>query len=225
MSRPKQNLDPNRPCKFGHIQGRYKNGKCRICSIEQATRWYRENPEKAKEKERRRPKRVLSEEQMTRKKLNDTNWVKNNREKVNARMRAANSLRRDVISERARKRRNADPEKTKADQRRWSRATYEKRKLWRKLNPHVRTIDEAKRRATKLQATPTWVDKERIKEIYKRSSRISKCLGIKMHVDHIVPLRSKYVCGLHCESNLRIIPAIDNRKKKNTHWPDMTHWN
>ena len=47
---------------------------------------------------------------------------------------------------------------------------------------------------------------------YKASDRISKCLGISFHVDHIVPLSKG---GTHAPSNLQIVPAKWNRRKKN----------
>jgi hypothetical protein len=49
---------------------------------------------------------------------------------------------------------------------------------------------------------------EKVQEIY------SKCPK-GFQVDHIVPLQSKVVCGLHWEGNLQIIPAKENRKKFN----------
>lgn len=49
----------------------------------------------------------------------------------------------------------------------------------------------------------------------------TKTTGIRWEVDHIVPLVHPQVCGLHVETNLRVIPAIENRRKGNRHWPEM----
>jgi hypothetical protein len=40
-------------------------------------------------------------------------------------------------------------------------------------------------------------------------------------VDHIVPLQSDIVCGLHNEFNLTVITKKANSEKRNYFWPDM----
>lgn len=77
---------------------------------------------------------------------------------------------------------------------------------------------DAKRRSQKLKACPAWLtnkDKQDIKDLYKQSNLISKQTGIKHHVDHIVPLNSNIVCGLHVPWNLQILPANENIRKSN----------
>lgn len=94
------------------------------------------------------------------------------------------------------------------------------RRAYLKANPHIMYTSVAKRRATKLQATPVWADKEQIDSIYYLAS-INRKAGHDVQVDHIVPLRSKLVCGLHCESNLQLLQGSDNMTKGNRHWPDQ----
>ena len=75
----------------------------------------------------------------------------------------------------------------------------------------------AKRRAKLLNATPLWADFDAIKVEYQLANWCSEVTGIKYHVDHIIPLRGKLVCGLHVENNLSIIPAKENLSKGNKH--------
>lgn len=83
-------------------------------------------------------------------------------------------------------------------------------------NEHVTSRARAKK-----HATPPWADRDAMREIYKEAARVTSESGVKHHVDHIVPLKSNLVCGLHCEANLRVVPAVENLKKHNRSWPDM----
>lgn len=82
----------------------------------------------------------------------------------------------------------------------------------------------SKRRAQKKLAYPTWLssfDAAKIKSIYKMCRQISKKTGLQHHVDHIIPLQSELVCGLHVPWNLQIIPSFENIKKHNSFNEDM----
>ncbi len=92
---------------------------------------------------------------------------------------------------------------------------------WKKRNNSSVCNDAAKRRAVKLNATPVWAIEFIIQEAYALAALRTKTTGLKWHVDHIVPLRSKIVCGLHVQNNLQVIPATLNHKKSNRYWPDM----
>lgn len=98
-----------------------------------------------------------------------------------------------------------------------AKKAVERATAWAKANPGRAKANKANHRAAKLRATPAWADLEAIREIYKTAT----LLGLGFHVDHIVPLQGKMVCGLHCEANLRIIPATVNISKHNRLWPDM----
>lgn len=77
------------------------------------------------------------------------------------------------------------------------------------------------RRAMKIRATPPWACELAILEKYKTARVAAKLTGQKWHVDHIVPLQSPLVCGLHCEANLQLLLAVNNIAKRNRFWPDM----
>lgn len=104
-------------------------------------------------------------------------------------------------------------------------ANKEKIKLWAKdardARPEVYRAKDAKRRASKLNATPKWGDVEKIKVLYEYSKLCSIVLKQTFHVDHIVPLKGKTVCGLHVPSNLQVLTAFENISKSNRIWPDM----
>lgn len=84
-----------------------------------------------------------------------------------------------------------------------------------------RTMCSARRRAKMLKAMPAWFDRAERELIYKEAARLTLETGIKYEVDHVVPIRSKLVCGLHWHGNLRILTKAENAAKGNRHWPDM----
>lgn len=88
-------------------------------------------------------------------------------------------------------------------------------KLYGKINRAKSLARNAKRNADKIKATPRWADLKKIEAIYKCRQELSELTGIEYHVDHIIPLRGKLVCGLHVEYNLQVMPAIENRRKSN----------
>ena len=64
----------------------------------------------------------------------------------------------------------------------------------------------------------TQAQRQQIRAIYAECKR-QRQFGKDVHVDHIVPLSSPYVCGLHVPWNLQIIPAATNAHKGNLEWP------
>jgi hypothetical protein len=79
----------------------------------------------------------------------------------------------------------------------------------------------AKRDAAKKQAVPKWANSSAMTKLYREARTMTDLLGEPYEVDHIVPLQSDIVCGLHWEGNLRIVTQYENRRKSNSHWPDM----
>jgi hypothetical protein len=60
----------------------------------------------------------------------------------------------------------------------------------------------------KDKAKPLWASDAAIKKIYDSCPE-------DWHVDHVYPLQSDWVCGLHVETNLQVLPKKDNLSKGN----------
>jgi len=76
----------------------------------------------------------------------------------------------------------------------------------------------AKRRSRKIKATPDWLTEthhREIQEFYWLAQDLKSITGESYHVDHIVPLKGKSVCGLHVPWNLQVLPADLNLSKGN----------
>lgn len=99
--------------------------------------------------------------------------------------------------------------------------TREANKAYKKLRPAEDCARVQARNARKLMAMPAWSDVSAIKALYSEAQKRTKETGVPHEVDHIVPLRSPFVSGLHVPANLRVITATENGKKSNAEWPDM----
>lgn len=90
---------------------------------------------------------------------------------------------------------------------------------YRKAHPD--RVNATNRARGKWNFVPAWADRAAMRTVYAKAREWSDVLGIEMHVDHIVPIRGKIVCGLHCEANLQLLSKELNHEKRHFVWPDM----
>jgi 5-methylcytosine-specific restriction endonuclease McrA len=87
-----------------------------------------------------------------------------------------------------------------------------------KRRPAANASATAKRRALKLQRTPTWLtdfDKLKIKCLYSVAAMLTRENKEPWHVDHVIPLQGELVSGLHVPSNMRVLCGKENIAKHN----------
>jgi hypothetical protein len=92
------------------------------------------------------------------------------------------------------------------------------KRAWRERNQLYVRADTKARRRKHRQATPLWLtrkQKTEIRQIYQIAITMTKTTGERYVVDHIIPLRSEVVCGLHVPWNLRVITQKENLQKSN----------
>lgn len=102
----------------------------------------------------------------------------------------------------------------------WLKKQKERSENHRKNNLGMYAAKESRRRTAKLNASVSWADQKYIEDLYKNcreAEQLFNAVGInvKFHVDHIIPLQHKQVCGLHVEDNLQILTAEENAAKSN----------
>ncbi len=85
-------------------------------------------------------------------------------------------------------------------------------------NPEYYNALNSVRKRRHKNATPPWITPEQkiaIRSLYLNAQTLTKITGERYVVDHIVPLISDEVCGLHVPWNLRVITQEENLKKSN----------
>jgi hypothetical protein len=89
---------------------------------------------------------------------------------------------------------------------------------WKERNKTWVRADTKARRRKHREATPPWLSRKQksaIRQMYQVAITLTQTTGEQYVVDHIVPLRSDVVCGLHVAWNLRVITQSENLQKSN----------
>lgn len=112
---------------------------------------------------------------------------------------------------------NREAVKARANARPKNEVTQYKRK-YKEANPELYKALVSVRKRRHRAATPKWVTPEQklaMRQLYLQAMELTKLTGERYVVDHIVPLISDEVCGLHVPWNLRVITQEENLKKSN----------
>lgn len=139
--------------------------------------------------------------------VRNSEWARENRERLSRKAADYRANNRDQARTANRKFKRTHAVEIKAATREWVLNNRDRRRA-----------TDAARKAAKLRATPPWVDRKAISRVYRLAILAERLTGIRMHVDHIVPLQHPLVCGLHVPANLQILPGNYNEAKRN-HWP------
>lgn len=129
----------------------------------------------------------------------------------------------ELCRERARKSQSKPAAKKRMSEygKKWRAANVEKCRLNSLKHRDSANQNSYLRRLSATKSRQAWANRFFMREAYDLARRRTMTTGFAWHVDHIVPLRSKLVCGLHCEQNLAVIPGRGNSSKGNRYWPDM----
>lgn len=93
------------------------------------------------------------------------------------------------------------------------------RNSWKEKNAIAIHADNKNRRRKHRDATPPWLtrrQKTEMRSMYQIAITTTAILGVQHVIDHIWPLRSDFVCGLHVPWNLQILTQAQNLAKSNT---------
>lgn len=155
---------------------------------------------------------------MATKKEQNRSYYERNKERIKAKSKKYYHENKEIVNSKSKIKRDSMSEEDKA-----KKADYVKEWVNDNREQHniKKAIRENRRRAAKLNCTiqvdDEWNDFV-ISEMYHLRNTRTKETCIDWHVDHIVPLQGKTVCGLHVWYNLRVIPAKLNLIKGNRYY-------
>lgn len=195
-----------------------RNSQCRACFAAYYAKWREANAEKVREQQR---EYCAANAEKQRAKTRAWKLANTERAKANdKRLRSENATRyaeknrawRQENADRIRERKREYAEKNR-------QAIRARNRAYRQANKGRVLADLALRKARKRQATPTWLTaahRAEMSALYSAAVARSEQTGTPHHVDHIVPISSPLVCGLHVPWNLQILTAAENLAKGNT---------
>ena len=152
-------------------------------------------------------------------KVNKKAYHEANKDKIKVTKKAYHKANKDKIAAKVSAYYDANKDKIKVNMKAYREANKEKvaatKKAWAVANADKVTAKVSRRRALKLKLIPKHlkkcpVEKQRLLDIYKLSTLISKATGIEYHVDHMWPMSDG---GPHWSGNLQIITAYENISK------------
>lgn len=112
---------------------------------------------------------------------------------------------------------NKDLVKARANARPKNEVSQYKKK-YKEANPDLYKALTSVRKRRHRNATPKWIStsqKLAMRQLYLQAMELTNLTGERYVVDHIIPLISDEVCGLHVPWNLRVITQEENLRKSN----------
>lgn len=138
-------------------------------------------------------------------------WRLNNPELAKKRNADAYQKKKDIICKYYRDRYEDNKERLKQYQ-----------KEYNKLHPEKGAANAYRRIQRIKDAKPKWYETDLVKQLYLKRNELRDLWGMVLHVDHIIPIDHKLVCGLHCWNNLQILEGGLNSSKSNHY--DVTQY-
>ena len=158
-------------------------------------------------------------------------WI-NDKEQLTKQHKQWYSMNKEYVIEKARERRNADPDKYKQKQRdiyhRNRLENIKRGKLYREENRALINAKASTNRAKSSNAVPSWygeldefvlIQAYELRELRKSSTNFEWC------VDHMIPINGFNFVGLHVWSNFQVIPSyLNDAKGNNLVFTQPTEW-